>query len=327
MTKIIALSKDGFEKEIDRVQSKLNLFYFLKSHDNDILLQKTYEERYWHLATQKTEQKIDNKYEKFLVDQANEVDENFAYEGLFDQENKKNLKKIGTGIDRSRIDVSHIMGPLSKSRIIDEQNFSNILNKTNKNSMNSFSKNSEYSGNMQIIRKVNFSRQNKRSSLFVSRNSLRSSSNFAANSTHQRNGAKSRSLANIFSIGPIKETTFRNTFNSDSFHHRGSFASGNSSKAISELIHGNVTSIDTYKFKKKLEEAKNYESRINLYDTNKNSTKRMSHLEIPETTNLAFPNTMYSQENAQTTDNNKLSMNYNRNEYLNTKDVDKSENL
>jgi len=69
------------------------------------------------MATQKAEMKLKRKFEKFLVDQVNDVDENFAYEGLFD---KKESNKLPNPVEKSRIDLSNIMGPLSKSRIVDD---------------------------------------------------------------------------------------------------------------------------------------------------------------------------------------------------------------
>lgn len=142
--RVTALSKDGWEKDINRGDSKRNLFYFIQHNVISEFDRKgNFEDLFWEKTTRKVAKQMKNRYERFLLNQANEIDKDFEYEGLFDQKEKKSTKNIG---DRSRIDISNIMGQLSKSRLGDE---SNMLNKHEKNSIHSFmSKNSDNKKNV-----------------------------------------------------------------------------------------------------------------------------------------------------------------------------------
>jgi len=133
----------------------------------------------------------------------------------------------------------------------------------------------------------------KRGSLFASRNSLRVQSNIPINPRLKRDTTKSRSLANIFALNSFKESSNKRTEDSYSINHRESFKSEASSKMLSEFIHGNVNISEVNSFKRRMEEAKTYESRINLYNTTKPPTN-MSLLALPNALNTAFPNTQNS---------------------------------
>lgn len=60
---------------------------------------------------------------------------------------------------------------------------------------------------------------------------------------------------------------------------------------MSDYINGGANFDEKNNFRIKLEEAKTYESKINMYDSSKPQPAYMKHLSIPNLSNMAFPTT------------------------------------
>ena len=120
ITKILAMSKDGFEPEISKVQSKRNLFKFIKTYmTKETNFVAHPEEFWWKKRVMYRKQEIEESYRQFLTSAAPiQEQEDFAYEGIFDEKNKKG--KSPTKMNRSRIDISDIFGNLNRSKIEDD---------------------------------------------------------------------------------------------------------------------------------------------------------------------------------------------------------------
>jgi len=104
--KIIALSKDGYETEISRLQSKRNLFKFIKTY----FVRETNfvphpEEFWWKQSTYKKQNDIEESFQQFILDNAPQQEqEDFAYEGIFDKNNendKSPMMGIGNRVDNN----------------------------------------------------------------------------------------------------------------------------------------------------------------------------------------------------------------------------------
>lgn len=278
---ITALSRDGFEKEISRVESKRNLFNFIRqNYLKEIVELDDQEQFHWIARINRANKTYKKRLEMFLDRKQEDLDEVFAYEGIFDQKEKGNMKP-NTLADRSRMEASYFMGTFSKSRIHDvDRNMSNTLNRHG-NSQHSMSRNSEHSNNFQSSYKNRDLVDSKSRNVFQSRKSLRVQSDIVP-TTIVRDNTKSRSLANIFIINNRKVS------DSDSVNLKDSVKSRYSSKGFSHLLHGSSQG-DPSEFKKKLEGVRSHESRINLYASVKQT--KMSTLAIPNAANSAFPNT------------------------------------
>jgi hypothetical protein len=83
---ITGMSKDGFEREISRIESKRNFFYFIRKNyvgnQSDI---HNDENVYWISKIKSREKKLNKQQEMFLAGQFQDDDDDFAYEGIFDQ--------------------------------------------------------------------------------------------------------------------------------------------------------------------------------------------------------------------------------------------------
>uniref|UniRef100_A0A7S3J5G7 TLC domain-containing protein n=1 Tax=Euplotes harpa TaxID=151035 RepID=A0A7S3J5G7_9SPIT len=87
ITKILAMSKDGYETEISRVQSKRNLFKFIKTYmTKETNFVKHPEEYWWKRRVNYRKQEIEESYQQFIMNVAPQQEqEDFAYEGIFDK--------------------------------------------------------------------------------------------------------------------------------------------------------------------------------------------------------------------------------------------------
>ena len=116
------MSKDGFETEVSRVQSKRNLFKLIKtfwSKEANFVSQP--EEFWWKKQAQNRHEDIEESYRQFLtfVEPQNEQ-EDFAYEGIFDK--KKSPHQVSAKVG-SKVDLSGFMGNLNRSKYEDEDKF------------------------------------------------------------------------------------------------------------------------------------------------------------------------------------------------------------
>jgi len=102
--KIFALSKDGYEAEISRLQSKRNLFKFIKTY----FVRETNfvphpEEFWWKQSTYNKRKDIEESFQQFILNNAPQQEqEDFAYEGIFDKNNendKSPMMGIGNRVD------------------------------------------------------------------------------------------------------------------------------------------------------------------------------------------------------------------------------------
>lgn len=166
---ITALSRDGFEKEISRVESKRNLFNFIRqNYLKEIVELDDQEQFHWIARINRANKTYKKRLEMFLDRKQEDLDEVFAYEGIFDQKEKGNMKP-NTLADRSRMEASYFMGTFSKSRIHDgDRNMNNTLNRHG-NSQHSMSRNSEHSNNFQSSYKNRDLVDNKQRNVFQSR--------------------------------------------------------------------------------------------------------------------------------------------------------------
>jgi len=250
-----------------------NLFNFiLKNLLKETSDFKNQEIFYWNSRVKKAERNLKHKIETFYKNIANEVDDNFDYEGIFDKKN--DVQKTNNPADRSRLDVSYLMGTLNRSRAFEDNIFNNTLHKNE----HSISKNSE---NTLIIHNSRRLSDKMINAKFQSRNSFKF---LPKGKIHnfKRDSTKSKSLAHIFALN--------NKFSdSGSNKRRGSTKSGNSNNIMNYIIHGNNNE-DNGHFRKKFEDAKSSQSRIQLYDP-RSDVKSMNTLGIPMASNSAFPNT------------------------------------
>lgn len=104
---ITGQSKDGFEKDISRIESKRNFFYFIRKNyvgnQSDI---HNDENVYWISKIKSREKKLQKQQEMFLAGQFQDNDDNFAYEGIFDKKETDN--RLTNKVDKSRMDISRI---------------------------------------------------------------------------------------------------------------------------------------------------------------------------------------------------------------------------
>lgn len=113
---ISARSKDGFEREISRKESKQNLYHFMKkNHSKTLEYFQTDEREYWAARVKKRGKQLIKEYELFLTQKDQDINENFDYEGIFDKQDSD--KKPSAVLDRTRMDLSRYMGGLSQSRM------------------------------------------------------------------------------------------------------------------------------------------------------------------------------------------------------------------
>jgi hypothetical protein len=118
ITKVVAVSKDGYEKEISRVESKRNLFKFIKTY----LLKETNfvsdpEEYWWKRKVYHKRKDIEESLHQFILNAApSQEQEEFAYEGIFDQKKKKETVMVKA----SRKDLFKFINPLNKKRVAAE---------------------------------------------------------------------------------------------------------------------------------------------------------------------------------------------------------------
>ena len=127
----MAVSKDGYEIDISRVQSKRNLARFIKTYlikETNVPKNKNEEEFWW-----KTKQKIMRKRFKKLPNIFSNFDnenENFDYEGIFDQKEKV-VDNAPMKVNKSRMDITNLYGSMHKGKDEDfkfKKNSSQILN-------------------------------------------------------------------------------------------------------------------------------------------------------------------------------------------------------
>lgn len=115
--KILAMSKDGYETEISRIQSKRNLFKFLKSYfvkETNFIAHP--EEYWWKSNTIKKQRDIEESFQQFILDTApQQVQEDFAYEGIFDKKKDVQSPQKPSG---SRMDVSMYFNTMNRSKIL-----------------------------------------------------------------------------------------------------------------------------------------------------------------------------------------------------------------
>jgi hypothetical protein len=111
------MSKDGYETEISRVQSKRNLFKFLKSYfvkETNFITHP--EEYWWKIHTSKKQRDIEESFQQFILDTApQQVQEDFAYEGIFDKKKDVQTPQKASG---SRMDVSMYFNTMNRSKIL-----------------------------------------------------------------------------------------------------------------------------------------------------------------------------------------------------------------
>jgi hypothetical protein len=131
-----------------------------------------------------------------LIVKDDDIEDNFDYEGIFDQK-EDGLKKIGTMLDRSRMDVSYFMGTINRSRVNDDGIMNNTIHK-HTDSQKSLSKVSQKPQAYHSTFKTK-NANDSRIGIYKARNSLRVSSKPERHYLSKDN-AKSRSLANIFMI-------------------------------------------------------------------------------------------------------------------------------
>lgn len=142
---ITAQSKDGFEKDISRIESKRNLFNFIcnnKDNTPDALFD--YEkDNYNHIGFPIFKRKKFKNLENIILNFGDDDDNNFAYEGIFDKKDPE--KKVSNLADRSRMDISRFMGTFNQSRMYEEGlNMNNTLHKHANSSMSKFSEHSQF---------------------------------------------------------------------------------------------------------------------------------------------------------------------------------------
>ena len=115
VTKIIAVSKDGYETEISRVQSKRNLFKFIKTYFVKETNFVTHPEEFWWKRSIFHKRKfIEESFQQFILNAGPQQEqEDFAYEGIFDKNDH---------IDKS---------PMRMKGARVDQNFMNTLNRSN----------------------------------------------------------------------------------------------------------------------------------------------------------------------------------------------------
>lgn len=140
------MSKDGYEQELTRVQSKRNLFKFIKSYmTKEVNFVAHPEEYWWKRGTQIKRRSIEENFQHLLLDveKAPEQQEDFAYEGIFD---KKPRNQSPTKMKGSRMDVSNFIGTLNRSNFFEDKNLRNnvshVLALNEEPSNQSFSPNS-----------------------------------------------------------------------------------------------------------------------------------------------------------------------------------------
>lgn len=115
------MSRDGFETEISKVQSKRNLFKFIKTYmTKETNFVAHPEEYWWKKRVMYRKQDIEESYRQFLTSAAPQQEqEDFAYEGIFDKKNKKDNSP--NKMNRSRIDLSGIFGNLNRSKVEEDK--------------------------------------------------------------------------------------------------------------------------------------------------------------------------------------------------------------
>lgn len=139
------MSKDGYETEVTRVQSKRNLFKFIKSY----LVKETNfvphpEDFWWKRGVTRKRHYIEESFQQYFLNSAPvQEQEDFAYEGIFDKKNDKSPLKIAN----NRMDVSNFINTLNRSKMVDEEhpfrhNASQLVHIQDEVSNNSFSPNS-----------------------------------------------------------------------------------------------------------------------------------------------------------------------------------------
>ena len=86
------MSKDGYETEISRLQSKRNLFKFIKTYfikETDFISDP--EEFWWKTNLTHKKHQIRESIKNFIENNqfVQDQNESFAYEGIFDQKENK----------------------------------------------------------------------------------------------------------------------------------------------------------------------------------------------------------------------------------------------
>lgn len=114
------MSKDGYETEVTRVQSKRNLFKFIKSY----LVKETNfvahpEDFWWKRNVIRKQHYIEESFQQYFLNVAPaQEQEDFAYEGIFDKKTDKSPVKVTS----NRMDVSNFINTLNRSKMVDEDN-------------------------------------------------------------------------------------------------------------------------------------------------------------------------------------------------------------
>lgn len=132
-----------------------------------------------------------------LIVKDDDLEDNFDYEGIFDKK-ESGIKKIGTALDRSRMDVSYLVGTMNRSRANDDGIMNGSLHK-HTDSQQSLIKISQKHQVYNSTFKGGNAKESEAGPL-KARNSLRVSSKQQNHHYLSKDNAKSRSLANIFMI-------------------------------------------------------------------------------------------------------------------------------
>lgn len=139
--KIIAISKDGYEKEISRIKSKRNLFNFIKFYmtkGTDSGMHP--EDFWWKRAVYHKRKEIEESFQQFILNNApKQEQEDFAYEGIFDKNNEK--ENTPSKPKMKRLESNFMVSMNKTNAIMDEYRMTNNASGT----LNNHEETSDYS--------------------------------------------------------------------------------------------------------------------------------------------------------------------------------------
>ena len=147
---IFAVSKDGYDTELTRLESKRNFSNFLETYMSlEVAAVKDDDEFWWYKHTSRTKKDLKDRFQKF-ISQVYDTTDNFQYEGIFDkkEEPKSNVqikleKFYQSGKPGLMKDMYSAPSPISEisnktkvmSRIVKKNSFVSTIGKRGKNRM------------------------------------------------------------------------------------------------------------------------------------------------------------------------------------------------
>lgn len=145
------MSKDGYETELTRIQSKRNLFKFIKTYlTKEANFVSHPEGFWWKRAVFHKRKAIEESFQQFILNNAPQQEqEDFAYEGIFD----KNKEPDATPMKGAKRLESNFINGINRSTINGEElkmlhNASNTL--INNEQSSDYSKSPHSSNSRQV---------------------------------------------------------------------------------------------------------------------------------------------------------------------------------